>query len=54
MAVTWTKSLITRKRVWKDGLFTITVDAPNVLPFTAGQFLQLGLVDEENYIHRPC
>ena len=53
MAVTWTKSLITRKRVWKDGLFTITVDAPNVFPFTAGQFLQLGLVDEENHIHRP-
>ncbi len=53
MALTWTQGIITQRQVWTEGLFTLTIEAPDVLPFEAGQFLQLGLGDETNHIHRP-
>ena len=49
----WAQGRIVRKRVWSEGLFTIVVDVPGVDEFEAGQFLQLGLQQDEKHIHRP-
>ena len=43
---TWCNATITKKKIWTDGLFTITIKADNVKPFEAGQFLQLGVYPE--------
>lgn len=56
---TWCNATITRKKVWTEGLFTITIEAPDVQPFEPGQFLQLGVYREgqpqtrEHIINRP-
>ena len=42
----WTKGTITKKQVWTDGLFTISVSIAGVKPFVPGQFLQLALPGE--------
>lgn len=39
----WCDATITKKKIWTDGLFTITIKADGVMPFEAGQFLQLGV-----------
>ena len=49
----WCPATIVAKRIWTDGLFTITVDAPDVLPFVPGQFLQLSVTDGDGRINRP-
>lgn len=49
----WTPGVIERKIVWDEGLFTLVVRAPNVQPFEAGQFLQLGVELEDGHLHRP-
>lgn len=49
----WTRGVIERKKIWADGLFTLEIRAPEVLPFEPGQFLQLGLELEDGHLHRP-
>ncbi|MEZ6107902.1 MAG: hypothetical protein R3B96_17750 [Pirellulaceae bacterium] len=43
MSLQWTRGTIVSRREWYDGLFTLRVEALDVLPFEPGQFLQLGL-----------
>lgn len=56
---TWCHAKITHKKIWTDGLFTVTIEAPDVQDFEAGQFLQLGVFkegregDEDGIINRP-
>lgn len=49
----WTPGVIERKIVWSEGLFTLAVNAPEVVPFAPGQFLQLGLELPDGHLHRP-
>ena len=49
----WLKATVVARKVWTEGLFTITIDAPGVKPFIPGQFLQLALFDGEHRINRP-
>lgn len=49
----WTPGTVRSKTVWAEGLFTLHVDAPEVLPFAPGQFLQLGLDIEDEEVKRP-
>ena len=53
MALNWKKGTIVRKRIWTEGLFTITVNVDDVVPFEPGQFLQVGLQTQDKHIHRP-
>ena len=56
---TWCDATITKKKIWTDGLFTITIKADGVKPFKPGQFLQLGVYPdgeegvEDAIINRP-
>ena len=56
---TWCQAKITEKKIWTDGLFTITIETPDVQKFETGQFLQLGVYkegregDEDGIINRP-
>ena len=57
----WCEGTIVSKQIWTEGLFTIRVRVPDVQPFLAGQFLQLGLpapeqleaTGEPKLINRP-
>ncbi|MCA9192960.1 MAG: ferredoxin--NADP reductase [Planctomycetales bacterium] len=50
----WTPGVVQRKIVWSQGLFTLAVRAPDVAPFEAGQFLQLGIpLEDGQHLHRP-
>lgn len=49
----WTRGVVERKKVWGDGLFTLEIQAPDVAAFEPGQFLQLGLEQEDGHLHRP-
>lgn len=49
----WTQATIERRQVWSDGLFTLTIRAPEVERFQPGQFLQLGLDLPDGHLHRP-
>lgn len=49
----WTPSTVLRKKVWAEGLFTLTVSAAEVLPFLPGQFLHLAVVEGEERTNRP-
>lgn len=55
----WCDGTIIEKKIWTDGLFTISVKVPDITPFLPGQFLQLGVfkdpgdADESNLINRP-
>ncbi len=42
----WCEGVITDRKVWTDGLFTIKVRVPGIDPFLPGQFLQLGVRGE--------
>ncbi|MDG2471360.1 MAG: ferredoxin--NADP reductase [Pirellulaceae bacterium] len=49
----WTPSTVVQKKIWADGLFTLRVTAPEVLPFSAGQFLHLAIVENDERTNRP-
>ena len=49
MSLKWSEAIVVGRRVWDEGLFTLTLDAPGVPQFEAGQFLQLGLRDGEHH-----
>ena len=53
MALQWISGTIARKRIWSEGLFTISVHCPGVAPFEAGQFLQVGIALPDKHLHRP-
>lgn len=48
-----TSGVITKKTVWSEGLFTLSVEAPEVSPFEPGQFLQVGTQTPEGHVIRP-
>lgn len=49
----WTRGIVQEKQVWSDGLFTLRVHAPEVANFEPGQFLQLGIENGDDHVHRP-
>lgn len=49
----WVPGQITNRRVWSDGLFTLTIKANGVQPFEPGQFLQIGFEQADSHLHRP-
>lgn len=49
----WTPAKVIDKKVWAEGLFTLRVSAPDVLPFATGQFLHLAVVEGEERTNRP-
>lgn len=49
----WCPGTIVAKQVWSDGLFTLRVRCPAVLPFEPGQFLQLAVEHDGHLINRP-
>ena len=49
----WTHGTVTRKVIWTEGLFTLEIEAPEVAEFEPGQFLQLGIDQEDGHLHRP-
>lgn len=49
----WTHGIVKRKVIWTEGLFTLEIEAPEVAEFEPGQFLQLGIDQEEGHLHRP-
>lgn len=53
MALQWISGKVTRKHVWSDGLFTLSIRCPGVAPFESGQFLQVGMEVPEKHLHRP-
>lgn len=53
MAIQWITGTLKQRKVWSDGLFTLTIHCPGVLPFEPGQFLQLGMQLPEKHLHRP-
>lgn len=53
MAIQWISGTITRRHVWSDGLFTLSIHCPGVEAFEPGQYLQLGMELPEKHLHRP-
>jgi ferredoxin--NADP+ reductase len=53
MALQFIPSTVVHKRVWSEGLFTLSISCPGVNPFEAGQFLQVGLPLPNKHLHRP-
>ena len=49
----WCQATVVAKKVWADGLFTLSVKSDAVQPFEPGQFLHLALGDDENRVNRP-
>jgi ferredoxin--NADP+ reductase len=49
----WVESRVVGRTLWADGLFSLRIDGTGVVPFKAGQFLQLGLPVEQDHLHRP-
>lgn len=49
----WTQATVEKMQVWSEGLFTLTIRAPEVEPFQPGQFLQLGFDLPDGHLHRP-
>ncbi|MBL8889564.1 MAG: ferredoxin--NADP reductase [Planctomycetaceae bacterium] len=49
----WTEGIVRNKKVWAPGLFTLSIEAPEVHPFEPGQFLQLGYDRPDGHLHRP-
>ena len=48
----WQESRVIDKKVWNDGLFSLTFDT-ELLPFMAGQFIKVGLDVNGERIERP-
>jgi ferredoxin/flavodoxin---NADP+ reductase len=53
MAMHWVQGEVVARRVWAEGLFTLSIKAPGVQPFEPGQFLQLGIEQPDKHLHRP-
>lgn len=53
MGLRWCSGKIVENHIWIDGLFTLKIAVDGILPFEAGQFLQIGFPDGEKHIHRP-
>ena len=53
MAIQWINGTLQARKVWSEGLFTLTIHCPGVLPFEPGQFLQVGFPLPEKHLHRP-
>ena len=49
----WTNATVERKTVWSQGLFTLAISAPEVVPFEPGQYLQLALTLDGKRVNRP-
>ena len=49
----WCQATVVAKKVWTDGLFTLSIKSDAVQPFEPGQFLHLALGDEESRVNRP-
>lgn len=49
----WTPATVVGKKVWAEGLFTLTISASDVQPFKPGQFLHLAIVEGEERTNRP-
>lgn len=50
----WIPGKIEHKKVWDEGLFTLTIRASHVHPFKPGQFLQIGMdLPDGQHLHRP-
>jgi len=49
----WCDATIVDKKIWTEGLFTISITANDVNEFEPGQFLQLGVEDGDALINRP-
>lgn len=47
----WTVGAVTLRQDWTPDLFTLVVEA-EVAPFTPGQFLRLGLLEEDRFVSR--
>jgi len=48
----WVKGKVVAKRRWKDGLYSMQIDAP-VADFTAGQFVKVALDIDGDRVGRP-
>jgi ferredoxin/flavodoxin---NADP+ reductase len=53
MALQWKNATVVEKKIWAPGLFTLRLNAPDVLPFEPGQFLQLGKQVDGHHVNRP-
>ena len=53
MALQWISGTIARKKVWSEGLFTLSIRCPGVGQFESGQFLQVGIQLPDKHLHRP-
>lgn len=53
MSLRWCRGTIEHKLVWMDGLFTLAIAVDGVKPFEPGQFLQIGIQNGADHIHRP-
>jgi len=53
MALQWIAGRVESKRIWAEGLFTLSIHCPGVTAFVPGQFLQIGLPLPEKHLHRP-
>lgn len=49
----WTEGIVRDKKVWAPGLFTLSIEAPDVQAIEPGQFLQLGYERSDGHLHRP-
>jgi ferredoxin--NADP+ reductase len=49
----WCPATVIARKIWTDGLFTLTIASDLVLPFEPGQFLHLALGDDANRVNRP-
>lgn len=49
----WCPATVVEKQVWADGLFTLRLAAPEVLPFEPGQFLHLAMTIGDELVNRP-
>ncbi len=49
----WIQGRIAKRHVWSEGLFTLGVEVEGLLPFEPGQFLQIGMQNGEEHLHRP-
>jgi ferredoxin--NADP+ reductase len=49
----WIPGRIVKRHVWSEGLFTLGIETEGLAPFEPGQFLQIGMQNGENHLHRP-
>ncbi len=49
----WCPAQVIQKQVWCEGLFTLKLHAPDVLPFEPGQFLHLAAEVGGELVNRP-